>query len=88
LLDQEIGGEKEHMSQLSFDRFNTASFHLVKNYVEKGFSPEEIVKVTNLPVDIVKYELEKIEKQRQQRRGQSLEGVNISGGFGHHAVFN
>lgn len=91
MLDQEVVGgvEKGHMSQ-TLSNNKTARYHLVKNYVQKGFSVVEIAEVTNLPVDIVKYELEKLEKDTSERyqynRMKSLEGKNTRGGFGYYCV--
>jgi hypothetical protein len=81
------------MLQSSTDSFtmNTARFHLVKNYMSRGFSPEEVSEATDLPIDIVKYEINKLIKESKRitrDRRKSIEGVNISGGFGYHAVFH
>jgi hypothetical protein len=70
---------------------NIAHFHLVKNYMSRGFSPEEVSESTGLPIDIVNYEINKLVKERERitrNRQKSIEGINISGGFGYHVVFS
>jgi hypothetical protein len=53
------------MSRSSTDSFtmNTARFHLVENYMSRGFSPEEVSEATGLPIDTVNYEINKLVKE-------------------------
>jgi hypothetical protein len=59
--------------------------------MSRGFSPEEVSEATGLPIDTVNYEINKLVKEAERHRGhikKSVEGMNISSGFGYHAVFH
>jgi hypothetical protein len=71
--------------------FNTARFHLVKNYMSRGFTAEEVSEVTGILIDTVNYEINKLVKEAERHRShikKSLEGMNISDGFGYNAGFH
>ena len=79
------------MLHTSTDYFKTARYHLVKNYISRGFSPDEISEIVGISIDIVNYEIEKLEKEKERHRRnrqKTLEGMNISGAFGYHAIFH
>jgi hypothetical protein len=70
--------------------FNTARYHLVKNYLSRGFTAEGVSEVSGIPIDTVNYEINKLVKEAERHRRnrqKTFEGMNISGGFGYHAVF-
>jgi hypothetical protein len=74
---------------LKSESLTTARFQLVKNYMSRGFSPEDVSEISGLPIDIVNYEIDKLVKEAERyrrNRQKTLEGVNTTGGFGYHAV--